>query len=151
MYSLLMKHLVVALCVGLAALAVQSSCGKSDSRPPQQGQNSAAVKGPLVGKELFGNKPVPPGVLRKVKALMTQAEVKSLFPASIPTPNQSASPSLTIESGFSDARYDIGFYFDLDQVSAVSVSVPRMKIEEHLKQAWGKPASDDVRPSTSRQ
>jgi hypothetical protein len=43
---------------------------------------------------------------------MTQAQLKALFPGIKPTPNHSGSPSLTIDSGYSNVNYRIGFYSD---------------------------------------
>lgn len=113
----------------LAAVIV-AACGKGKS-------------GPDITPATFGSKPVPPGRLAKIKAGMTHAEVKALYPDARATPNHSGSPSLTIDSDFGNADYRIGFYSDLDKVASVDVEVPGdMKITDELKKAWGKPVSD---------
>lgn len=110
----------VILCIALAA------CGGGDS------DKSASV-------DLFGKKPVPPGDLAKVKAGMTQEEVKKLLPAAKKTPNHSGSPSLTIPSGYANVDYRIGFYGDKDEVADVSVHVPK-DLGKQLEKAWGPPS-----------
>src|SRR5436190_14511337 len=76
--------------------------------------------GKTASVDLFGKKPVPPGDLTKVKAGMTQDDVKKLFPGIKPTPNHSGSPSLTVESGYDNAAYRISFYSDLETVADVT-------------------------------
>ena len=110
----------VILCIALAA------CGGGGD------DKSASV-------DLFGKKPVPPGDLAKVKAGMTQDEVKKLLPAAKKTPNHSGSPSLTIPSGYANVDYRIGFYSDKDEVADVSVHVPK-DLGKQLEKAWGPPS-----------
>lgn len=99
--------------------------------------------GPDITPAAFGSKPVPPGRLAKVKAKMTQAEVKALYPDSRPTPNHSGSPSLTIDSDFGNADYRILFYSDMDAVASVDVEVPKsLGITDELRKTWGKPADE---------
>jgi hypothetical protein len=113
----------------LVVLAI-AACGKGKS-------------GPDITAATFGSKPVPPGRLAKIKAGMTQAEVKALYPDGRPTPNHSGSPSLTIDSDFGNAEYRIIFYSDIDAVASIDVEVPKdLKITDELKKAWGKPISE---------
>jgi len=86
--------------------------------------------------DLFGKKPVPPGELVKLKPGMTQAEVKNLFPGAKPTPNHSGSPSLSIDSGYANVEYRIGFYSDKDAIASVDVRVPP-DLAKQLDTAWG--------------
>ncbi|MGN6104594.1 MAG: hypothetical protein ACTHU0_05795 [Kofleriaceae bacterium] len=97
--------------------------------------------------DLFGTAPVPPGDLVKVKPGMTQAEVKALFPGIHPTPNHSGSPSLTIDSGYSNAQYNIQFYSDVDAVASVEVQVPTPLVKDALEKAWGPPAKKEMWPT----
>ena len=96
----------------LLAALLAVACGKGGS-------------GKEAGAEVFGNKPVPPGELIKVKAGMTQAEVKNVFPSAKPTPNHSGSPSLSLDSGYSNLEYRIGFYSDKDAVADIEVIAPK--------------------------
>jgi hypothetical protein len=119
-----------ALILGLAL----SACGKGG------GSSSKTA-----GIELFGKTPVPPGDLAKVKAGMTQDQVKALFPGIKPTPNHSGSPSLSIDSGYSNVDYRIGFYSDKDAIADVSVVVPK-DLGAKLETAWGPPAEAGMWP-----
>lgn len=93
------------------------------------------------GIEIFGKKPVPPGDLAKVKPGMTQAEFKAAFPSARPTPNHSGSPSLRIESGYSNVDYDVVFYSDKDAVAHVDIGVPK-DLAAKLPTVWGPPTKD---------
>jgi hypothetical protein len=121
-----------ALILGLALAA----CGK--------GGGSSSSK--TAGIELFGKTPVPPGDLAKVKAGMSQDQVKALFPGIKPTPNHSGSPSLSIDSGYSNVDYRIGFYSDKDEVADVSVRVPP-DLGAKLETAWGAPTEKGMWPT----
>jgi hypothetical protein len=116
----------------ILALAL-AACGKGGSSSK------------TAGIELFGKTPVPPGDLAKVKPGMTQAQVKALFPGIKPTPNHSGSPSLTIDSGYSNVSYRIGFYSDKDAVADLSVEVPK-DLGAKLEGAWGPPAEKGMWP-----
>jgi len=95
------------------------------------------------GVDVFGKRPVPPGELAKIKPDMTQAEVKKHLPTAKPTPNHSGSPSLTIESGYSNLGYHVRFYSDKDAVASVDVEAPKsLGLYAKLEQAWG-PATTD--------
>jgi hypothetical protein len=110
-----MQARVLFLAIALAA------CGKSEK--------TATI-------DLFGKKPVPPGELAKIKPGMTQAEVKALLPSAKPTPRHSGSPSLSIDSGYDNVEYRIGFYGDKDAVANVRVEVPTA-LAKQLETAWG--------------
>jgi hypothetical protein len=110
-----------------AVLVLVAACGKGSDK-------TATV-------DLFGKKPVPPGELAKLKANMTQAEVKNLLPSAKPTPRHSGSPSLSIDSGYANVEYRIGFYSDKDAIASIDVSVPT-DLAAKLDTAWG-PATKD--------
>ena len=116
----------------LLALAL-AACGKSSSSK-------------TAGVELFGKTPVPPGDLAKVKAGMTQAEVKALFPGIKPTPNHGGSPSLSLASGYSNADYRIIFFSDKDEVADAVVEVPK-DLAAKLETAWGQPTEKGMFPT----
>lgn len=113
------------LCI--ASLLV--ACGKGGGGSGGGGSKTATI-------DLFGKKPVPPGDLAKVKAGMTQEDVKALFPGIQPTPNHSGSPSLRVPSGYSNVDYDIVFYDDLKTVADISINVPK-DLGAQLEKAWG--------------
>lgn len=109
----------------VVSLLAAAACGKGSSEK-------------TAGIELFGKRPIPPGDLAKVKPDMTQAEVKALFPKAKPTPNHSGSPSLSLDSGYSNAEFRIGFYSDKDAVAGLKVEVPKA-LGDKLESAWGPP------------
>lgn len=102
-------------------LSLSAACGKS---------------GKSAGIEVFGTKPVPPGELAKIKPGMTQAQVKAAFPSAHPTPNHSGSPSLRVDSGYSNLDYDIVFYSDKDAVADVTVRTDK-DLTSKLPTVWG--------------
>jgi hypothetical protein len=110
---------------GLILLGIVSACGKGG------GDKAASI-------DLFGKKPVPPGELAKITPDMTQAQFKAAFPKAYPTPNHSGSPSLSIDSGYSNVKYSVGFYSDIDKVADIAVEVPK-DLGAKLESAWGKP------------
>lgn len=120
----------------ILALAL-AACGKG---------GGGASPSKTAGIELFGKTPVPPGDLAKVKAGMTQAEVKALFPGIKPTPRHSGSPSLSLVSGYSNADYRIGFYSDKDEVADVAVEVPTA-LAAKLATSWGPPTEKGMWPT----
>lgn len=112
----------------LCTAIVLAACGKGGGGSGG-GSKTATV-------DLFGKKPVPPGDLAKVKAGMTQDDVKKLFPGIKDTPNHSGSPSLRVPSGYSNVDYDIVFYDDLKTVAEISINVPK-DLAAKLETAWG--------------
>lgn len=145
-----MRHFPLCQSALCAAWVVVAACGK-EGKPSTGAAGSANTQpsGKNVTVALFGNKPVPPGDLAKIKPKMKQAEFKAMFPAAGPTPNRRGSPSFTIDSGFSDAQFNVMFYSDLDQVSRVEVVIPTsLNLLDPIKAAWGKPT--DERGGTPR-
>jgi len=107
-------------------LSLLLACGKDG------GDKTATV-------ETFGKKPVPLGDLTKVKAGMTQAQVKALFPDAKPPANHSGSPVLAVASPYSNLEYRIDFYGDKDEVASVRIRAPK-ELAAKLEASWGTPA-----------
>jgi hypothetical protein len=110
-----------------AVILVLAACGKGGGSGG--GDKTATI-------DLFGKKPVPPGEMTKVKAGMTEDDVKALFKDIKPTPNHSGATSLRVPSGYGNVDYDIVFYQDLKTVAHVDVSVPK-DLAAKLETAWG--------------
>ncbi|HPH64281.1 MAG TPA: hypothetical protein PLF40_00980 [Kofleriaceae bacterium] len=98
------------------------------------------------GDDLFGKAIAPPGELAKIKAGMTQEDVKKLLPSAKPCERHSGSPCLEISSGFSDVRYMIGFYSDLKTVASIRISSRGGAPQRIAKKAWGPGVADKYVP-----
>jgi hypothetical protein len=107
------------------ATALLGACGKGSG----SGGKAATI-------DLFGKKPVPPGDLAKIKAGMTQEDVKKLFPAAKAPSDFSGSPVLEVPSPASDVRYIVGFYDDKKTVADITVRAPK-NLGGQLEKAWG--------------
>lgn len=112
-----------------------SGCGKSGGG------------GKTAGPELFAGGIAPPGDLIKVKAGMTIDDVKKVLPTAAPCARQSGSPCLEIASGYSNVRYKVGFYSDLQTVARISVaSTTKGELAALAIKAWG-PGTKDTKGS----
>ncbi len=101
--------------------------------------------GKSAGPELFAGGIAPPGDLIKVKAGMTVDDVKKVLPTATPCARQSGSPCLEIASGYSNLRFKIGFYSDLQTVARISVaSTTKGELAALATKAWG-PGSKDTK------
>jgi hypothetical protein len=106
-----------------------TACGKG-------GGTSASV-------ELFGKTPTPPGELAKITADMTQAQFKAAFPKAHKTPRHEGSPSLTLDSGFSNLQYKVTFYDNRDQIADITIVMPK-DLAKKLEKAWGPQTAKDA-------
>ena len=125
-----------ARIASLAAVALVawtgSGCGKSGG-----GGKSA-------GSELFAGGIAPPGDLLKVKAGMTVDDVKKVLPTATPCARHSGSPCLEIPSGYSNLRFKIGFYSDLQTVSQIRLdSTTKGELFKLATTAWGPSKKND--------
>ena len=98
------------------------------------------------GDDLFGKAIAPPGELAKIKAGMTQDDVKKVLPSAKPCERHSGSPCLEISSGFGDVRYLIGFYSDLKTVADIRIASRGGAPQRIAKKAWGPGVADKYFP-----